>query len=140
MNDKRHYIELSQYKIIYDDKKKLEIDNTKSWVITYKEDKNCFLCEKKSSNKITEMKDVEQFIRIWNYDAYHKIDGNYSEEASIKFYIQNECFSEHTCRMTGKGATQIPVVIIQGYINSLKNIIEEKDKNDKIVDEDYNLI
>lgn len=138
MNDKRHYIELSYYKIKYDDgKKKYEFDDENSWIISYKKDENCYFCEKKSNNKITKMENVENFIRIWNYDMYNTIhNGRYQGEAKIYIYVENEYYSGYICNETSK----ISVDIIQKYVCLLKDIIEEKDKDDKKVDEDYNII
>lgn len=137
MDNKRYCIKLTSYERVYDGENKIEVDNENSWIISYKKDENCYLCERISNNKITKMENVEKFIRVWNQDMNIKIySRDYRKEAKISIFIENEYYSGYICSRTSK----IPVDIIPKYICILKDIIEEKDKDDKTAEEDYSII
>lgn len=136
MVDKKHYIKLTCLTRLTGD------DVGHSWIISYNKNQNCFICENKSNNKITKMKNVENFVRIWNHYMHKAIKGlpgseyahNNQPEAFIEIFIENDYYSGYTISV----ATPVPVELIQKYIYLLKDIIEEneKDKDSKKVDED----
>ncbi|CAO3638572.1 unnamed protein product [Cunninghamella echinulata] len=128
MNDKKHYIELSKYKIKHEGnyEKKHEIDNTESWIIAYKKDINRYLCKRKSSDKIVEMDTVESFITQWNNDQYNIIRDTYNGMAQIIIYIENEYFSGYKCSKGIHGTSKISEDTILRYTHILKDITEER--------------
>ncbi|ORZ11466.1 hypothetical protein BCR42DRAFT_421179 [Absidia repens] len=138
MNEAKHYISLI-FKKYNSSERECEIDDSKSFIISYKKDVNCYLCKKKSTGKVTKMANVENFIRIWNYNMSNEISEQRWGESYISVYIEKEFFSgyEHSCA----SGPRIPVDIIQKYICLLKDIVEEEEKEDKTVDaEDYDIV
>lgn len=136
--NKKNYIEIYSYEKIYDDEIKYIKEN--SWIITYTKDEKLFICKHKYDKRIIKMVDVENFIRIWNFDMYNMTRNDYYKEAVINIFIENKYFSGYKCNRT----TKISIDIILKYIYLLKDIIEEDDitiKNIvKNIDEDYNII
>lgn len=107
--------------------------------LKYVKDENCYICKNKYDKQIIKMVDVENFIRIWNYDMFNITRNIYDKEAKISIYIENKYYSGYICNRTSK----ICIDIIQKYIYLLKDIIEENDEDDKIIkniDKDYNII
>lgn len=129
MDNKKHYIELFYYeqKYINNHETKHFIDDKKSWFIYYEKDKNYYLCKNKHDNKITKMINVENFIKIWNYDVYNMIRKNLNNKAKISIYIENKYFSGYIC--DNYNYSKIPIDIIRNYTYLLKDIIEEIDEN-----------
>lgn len=141
--NKKNYIELSCYEEKYDNGIKYENDKDNSWIITYINDEKLYICKNKYDKRIIKMVDIENFIRIWNYDMYNITSSCYNKNAEISIYILNKYYSGYKCNRTSK----ISIEIIQKYIWLLKDIIEEKEKDNKIIkntekniEEDYNII
>ncbi|KAI9303362.1 hypothetical protein BJ944DRAFT_250744 [Cunninghamella echinulata] len=127
MNENRHYIELSKYKIIKENyEKTYEIDDSESWIISYKKDINRYLCKRKSNDKIVEMDTVESFIMQWNHDRYNLVCETYDEMAQITIYIENDYFSGYKCIKGPYGTSKISEDTILRYIHILKDITEER--------------
>lgn len=129
MGDKKHYIELTHRKLLRSNvESKCEIANTNSWIISFKKDEKHFMCENKSSNKITKMKNVENFIRIWTCDIYNaKNSVRLIHEGSIDIYMENQKYSGYTCN----SSSPVSADTIQRYVYLLKDIIEDENTVDK---------
>lgn len=128
--NKNNYIELLYYKAKNHLENEYEIDNKQSWIISYIKKENCYKCENKYDNTISKMTNVENFIRIWNYNMYNKPQYD-NDDAEIKIYVQYEYYSGYKCNRNNK----IPIETIKMFTGLLKDIIDEN-KNE----EDYNII
>lgn len=94
-----------------------------TWYLSYNRDGDYFTCDNGDNNKITKLKNVQSFIRI---QCVHKKGLPYvtwNEEGSVSLYIGNKCLSRY---LVSKNAL-MPSNIIQEYIDTLKDVIEEKD-------------
>ncbi|GAA5809287.1 hypothetical protein MFLAVUS_002693 [Mucor flavus] len=129
MVDKKHYIELTC-------SARLTSDSVgRIWIISYNKNQDLFICENKSNSKITKMKNVENFVKVWSYDIHQAIktlppredSRNSRPEAYIELFIENDYFAGYTI----SDDASVPEELIQKYIFLLKDIIEEKKVDEK---------
>lgn len=135
--DKKYYIKLTGLPRPTDDVEDF-------WIISYNKNQDLFICENNSNSKITKMKNVENFIKVWSHDVHQAIrilhvkdwSSPCTHKAYIKLFIENNYFSGYTIT---KNASVIGE-LIQKYVFLLKDIIDEDDKDDEKATEKLNTV